>query len=72
MTTLEKTRRTISKLENEVKQLRSFVIGMAGKDPEGEYRAEFVKRVKKAALEKPTFTYTSPGSFLKLIRKKTK
>ncbi len=49
--------------------IRSFIIGMAGKDPEGEYRPEFVKRIKKAALEKSAYRYTGPGSLLKLIKK---
>lgn len=67
------TTKTITKqlnsLSQEVTMLRSFIIGIAGKDPEGEYRPEFVKRIKKAALEKPTHYYTGPGSLLKLIKK---
>lgn len=37
-----------------------------GKDPEGEYRPEFVERVLKAAKEKPKYNYDSK-TFLKLI-----
>ena len=64
--TLEKQ---VSELKQEVRLLRSAVIGIVGKDPEGEYRPEFVKRIKKAALEKATYHYTGPGSLLKLIKK---
>jgi hypothetical protein len=34
---------TITDLQQEVGLLRSFVIGLAGKDREGKYRPEFVK-----------------------------
>ena len=59
----------VSELKKEVKFLRSALIGIVGKDSEGEYRPEFVKRIKEAALEKATYRYTGPGSFLKLIKK---
>jgi len=59
----------LNNLSQEVTMIRSFIIGMAGKDPEGEYRPEFVKRIKKSALEKPAYRYTGPGSLLKLIKK---
>lgn len=59
----------INNLSQEVNIIRSFIIGIAGKDPEGEYRSEFVKRIKKAALEKPTYSYKGRGSLLRLIQK---
>lgn len=64
---LEKLVRNLSK---EVVQLRSFVISVAGKDPEGSYRPEFMRKIKKAALEKATFEYTGRGSLLKLLKQK--
>lgn len=60
----------VNNLSREVTMLRSFVIGIAGKDPEGEYRPEFVRRIKEAAKEKPIYHYTGPGSLLKLIKAK--
>lgn len=57
-------------LEKEVELLRSFAIGQAGKDPEGEYNPTFVKRVLTAAKEKPKYELRSPVSFLKHIRDK--
>lgn len=68
MTTLEKTRRTVERLEKEVKRLQSFVIGMAGKDPEGDYKPAFVKRVLKAAKEKPIYIFKDSKSFLKQLK----
>ncbi|MEK7659098.1 MAG: hypothetical protein AAB338_00355 [Patescibacteria group bacterium] len=59
----------LNNLSREVNMIRSFIIGIAGKDPEGEYRSEFVKRLKKAALEKPMYNYTGKGSLFKLIKK---
>ena len=57
-------------LEMEVELLRSFVIGQAGKDPEGEYNPDFVKRALKAAKENPKYEFKDPDSFLKHIRGK--
>jgi len=68
MTTLEKTNRTVEELKKEVRQLRSFVIGVTGKDPEGDYRPEFIKRVKKASAEKLIYEYTGPNSLMKLLK----
>lgn len=72
--TLTMTTKTLEKkydnLSQEVVMLRSFIIGIAGRDPEGEYRPEFVKRIREAAKEKSTYRYTGPGSLLKLIKAK--
>jgi hypothetical protein len=65
MTTLEKTRRTVEKLEKEVAQLRSFVIGHVGRDNEGEYNPAFVKRVLEAQREMPVYIFKDSKSFLK-------
>ena len=55
-------------LEHEVGLLRSFVIGQAGKDPEGEYNSAFVEQVLRAAQEGPKYEFKNPVSFLKHIR----
>jgi hypothetical protein len=54
----------LSKLEREIKLLRSFLIGIVGKDPEGNYRPEFVKKILKAAREKKEFVFRNKSSFL--------
>ncbi|MCK4781517.1 hypothetical protein KAS79_01145 [Candidatus Parcubacteria bacterium] len=57
----------MSRLQEEVKILRSFVIGIAGKDKEGEYKPEFVKKILKASQEKPEHRFKDKKSFLSMI-----
>jgi len=59
------TRTNVSQLRHEVQRLRSFVIGFAGKDPEGNYRPEFVRKILRAARENPRHTFKGAKSFLK-------
>ena len=54
-------------IAQELTLLRSAVIGLIGKDSEGEYRPEFVKKVLRALKEKPRYTSTSKEKFLKQI-----
>ncbi|MDP3726389.1 MAG: hypothetical protein Q8R36_04295 [bacterium] len=64
--TLEKE---VGELKKEVKLLRSVVIGIIGeKDPEGEYRPEFVRSVLKAMKEAPAYTYKGKGSLVRQIQ----
>lgn len=56
-------------LEKEVRMLRSFAISIVGKDPEGEYRPEFVRKILRTANEKPQFRFSSAKAFLAEIRK---
>lgn len=65
--TLDKKTR---KLEKEVGLLRSFVIGQAGRDSEGEYNPAFVRRVLRAAQERPAYEFKDAKSFLKHIQSK--
>ena len=63
--------KTIEKLKKEIKTelFREFILPIVlsdVKDPEGEYKEEFVKRVLKAAKEKPTYAY-NPKTFLRQI-----
>lgn len=68
MTTKTLTKTTnLKKLQKEVELLRSFVIGHMGRDPEGEYKPEFVKRILEAVNEKPEFVFDKK-TFLKKIR----
>lgn len=65
MNTLAKqTRPTLKQLAAEVRLLRSAVIGLIGRDPEGEYNPEFVQRALANAAEKPSYTFTTPEAFL--------
>lgn len=62
-------KQSIKNLATEVELLRSFVIGMAGEDKEGEYRPEFVRRMFKAVTEKPTHTFAGKENFLRELKK---
>ena len=69
--------KTLEKLKKEIKQelLREFIlpIVLSGiKDPEGEYRPEFVREVLEAAREPATHTFTNARDFLKQLRKKSR
>ena len=51
-------------LKQEVTLLRSAIISLIGKDPEGAYRPEFVEETFAALSDKPEFTFTSAKQFL--------
>lgn len=59
-------------LLHEVRLLRSAVIGLSGKDSEGEYRPAFVRRVLKAAREKPAYRFITARVFLAHLRKSSR
>ena len=63
------TRSNISELRHEVKLLRSFVIGLVGRDPEGNYRPDFVRDIIRAAREKPRYRFEGAKSFLARVRR---
>ena len=50
--------------------LRSFVISTIGKDKEGEYNPNFVRRILEAGKDKPQHEFKNPASFLKQIDEK--
>jgi len=54
-------------LKQKVEMLRSFVISAIGKDKEGEYNPNFVRRTLKASKEKPQYEFKDSTSFLKQI-----
>ena len=56
-------------LEKEVELLRSFVIGIAGKEKKGKYKPEFVNRVFRALKEKPDYKFIGSKSFLQQLDK---
>jgi hypothetical protein len=51
----------------EVALLRSFVIGLDGKDDEGNYNPEYVRRVLTLARKPNNTSFKSKKGFLKLI-----
>ena len=61
---------TIQKLKREIKKelidefIRPFL--EQNRDPEGEYKPEFIAEILRIAEEKPTHKY-DPKTFLKLI-----
>lgn len=57
----------IGDLSREVAALRSFVIGMAGKDSEGRYNPQFVKRIVQASKEKIADQFEDAVSFLQRL-----
>ena len=51
-------------LKQEVELLRSLVISTVGKDKEGEYKPEFIRRILKSANSKPKHIYKDSKTFL--------
>ena len=62
----------IHKLRTEVAALRSYIIGVVGRDVEGGYRPEFVRQVLADSEEKSVATFASPDQFLNLLDKTEK
>lgn len=69
-TTIKNGKNGIANLERELSLLRSFVIGVAGKDKEGNYRPEFVRKIMKAAKGKKEFIFQNRKSFLSRVQNK--
>lgn len=67
MATRTKQNDNFQRLEREVSALRSFVIGLAGKDPEGNYRPDFVEKILKVSQEDTVGEFKDSQSFLKQL-----
>lgn len=65
---LEKINSKISQLQAENRFLRSYVIGVLGKDKEGNYKQDFVKKIKRKAEENGEFCFDNSKDFIKNIR----
>lgn len=63
--TLERRVAPRNELANEVRRLRSLVIGLVGRDPEGMYRPEYVRRLLAVASKPSTHIFKDAKSFLK-------
>lgn len=68
MATTTSSSKEYQKMMRELKALRSFVIGMAGKDKEGIYQPKFVQEVLESADEPTTHKFVDPSSFLKQLK----
>lgn len=56
-------------LEREIKILRSFAVSIVGKDAEGEYRPEFVRKILRTLNERPQSRFAGAKKFLAEIEK---
>ena len=59
----------LSSIKTELSAIKSLLIALVGKDPEGEYRQEFVEEILKSAKEKPEYKFKNAKEFLKLLKK---
>lgn len=57
----------IKELNQEVRLLRSAVIGMIAEDREGEYDPAYVRRVLSMRTDRATTVFKNAASFLKAI-----
>lgn len=54
-------------LAEEIKTIRSIMIGWLGRDPEGEYNPDFVKKTLDAAKDESVYTFKNKKEFLNLL-----
>lgn len=59
----------IASMEKEIAFLRSFVIGISGRDEEGNYNSAFAKKVLASSRKKPTGKIASVKDFLRKFSK---
>ena len=68
-TLIKKLNKDISTLRKDIKEVKTFL--MKPRDPEGEYRPAFVKKMLERAQSKgPFYLFTDKESFLKHVRSK--
>lgn len=68
-TSSEKLHTAISQLQKEMDNLRSFIIGFIGKDKEGTYNPNFVKKILKASREPTAILFKDKKNFLSQLEK---
>lgn len=56
-------------LAEEMKMLRSLVVSLVGRDSEGEYRSDFVRKALHARKLQPTRRFVSKKVFLAELSK---
>lgn len=64
-----KTLQELNNVKEEIRIVKSLLISLIGRDPEGNYRPEFVKEILKASKEKPKYSFQSQKHFLTQLQK---
>ena len=67
--TTKKLNNELANLKQKLEIISSLLIGLVGRDKEGEYRAEFVRNILKAAGEKTHFLFKNEKTFLSQMKK---
>lgn len=62
--TISKLGTELGLLKKEVAFLRSVLVSIAIKDREGEYKAEFIKKIKQASKENTDYFFENSNDFL--------
>ncbi|OGF49859.1 hypothetical protein A3G55_04120 [Candidatus Giovannonibacteria bacterium RIFCSPLOWO2_12_FULL_44_25] len=67
--TAEKIYHEVKELRKETEFLKSAVL-LVLRDPEGEYKPSFVRRILRLAAERPKklYRFTAPENFIKHVR----
>lgn len=65
---MSRTELKVLQLEKEVDLLRSAVVGLVGRDEEGDYRPAFVKRIWQAVDQPPVYEFKDADSFANHLR----
>ncbi len=68
--TATKTKRPNAKeMAKEMSLLKSLLIGLVGKDEEGAYRPDFVRRILHTAHQPAVGVFTTSEDFLRVLKK---
>ena len=62
----------IHSMKQQINSLRSAVISIIGKDKEGKYRPEFVKKTLQASREEASFVFRNSEQLLRQMRNFTR
>ena len=70
-TLIKKLHKEVSTLQKDMQKVKKTLLMMPQRDPEGEYRPAFVKKMLERAQSKgPFYRFTDKESFLKYVRSK--
>ena len=67
--TTKKLNNELANLKQKLEIISSLLIGLVGRDKEGEYRPEFVRNILKAVGEKTHFSFKNKKTFLSQMKK---
>lgn len=57
----------IKEIERKIELLYSALVGLIGKDKEGIYRQNFVKKILKLSEKKPKYRFANKNNFLNQV-----